>query len=94
MVEGLDASTWWLAAFLAGIVVWGYSINTWISLWLRLRFFHGDHLVMTLEYTEGPIALENFKRLVAAILHAPAKKKQRQTKKSASVRKPQKSDRD
>ena len=48
----------------------------------------------TQEYTEGPVALENFKRLATAILQAPAKKKQRQTKKSASVRKPKKSDRD
>jgi len=46
------------------------------------------------EYTEGPEALENFKRLATAILQAPAKKKKRQTKKSASVRKPKKSDRD
>jgi hypothetical protein len=45
------------------------------------------------EYTEGPEALDNFKRLATAILQAPAKKK-KQTKKSASVRKPQKSDRD
>jgi hypothetical protein len=46
------------------------------------------------EYTEGPVALENFKRLATAILQTPAKKKKRQTKKSASVRKPQKSDMD
>jgi proline racemase len=46
------------------------------------------------EYTEGPEELENFKRLATAILQAPAKKKKRQTKKSASVRKPKKSDRD
>jgi len=46
------------------------------------------------EYTEGPVALENFKRLATAILQAPAKKKKRQTKKSASVRKPKKSDKD
>jgi hypothetical protein len=31
------------------------------------------------EYTEGPRALENFKRLATAILQAPAKKKKRQT---------------
>lgn len=46
------------------------------------------------EYTEGPQALENFKHLATAILQAPAKKKKRQTKKSASVSKPKKSDRD
>ena len=44
------------------------------------------------EYREGPVALENFKRLATAILQAPAKKKKRQTKKSASGKKPQKSD--
>jgi hypothetical protein len=36
------------------------------------------------EYTEGTQALENFKQLATAILQAPAKKKNRQTKKSAS----------
>jgi hypothetical protein len=46
------------------------------------------------EYREGTEALENFKRLATAILQPPAKKKRRQTKRSASVRKPQKSDRD
>jgi hypothetical protein len=46
------------------------------------------------EYTEGTQALENFKQLATAILQAPAKRKKRQTKKSASVRKPKKSDRD
>jgi hypothetical protein len=46
------------------------------------------------EYTEGSQALENFKLLATAILQAPAKKKKRQTKKSASVRKPKKSDKD
>jgi hypothetical protein len=46
------------------------------------------------EYTEGPEALEKFKQLATAILQAPAKKKKRQTKKSASLRKPKKSDRD
>jgi hypothetical protein len=44
------------------------------------------------EYTEGTQALENFKQLATAILQAPAKKKKRQTKKSASQEKPQKSD--
>jgi hypothetical protein len=48
----------------------------------------------TPEYREGPEALESFKRLATAILQAPAKKKKRQTKKSASVAKPKKSDRD
>jgi hypothetical protein len=46
------------------------------------------------EYTEGPEALENFKRLAAAILWAPAQKQKRQTKKSASLKKPKKSDKD
>jgi hypothetical protein len=46
------------------------------------------------EYTEGPQALENFKQLATAILQAPDKKKKRQTKKSVSVRKPKKSDKD
>jgi hypothetical protein len=45
------------------------------------------------EYTEGPQALENFKSLATAILQAAPKKK-KQTKKSASVRKPKKPDRD
>jgi hypothetical protein len=48
----------------------------------------------TPEYREGPEALESFKQLASAILQAPAKKKKRQTKKSASVRKPKKSDKD
>jgi hypothetical protein len=47
----------------------------------------------TPEYIEGPEALANFKQLATAILQAPANKK-KQTKKSASVRKPKKSDRD
>ena len=46
------------------------------------------------EYTEGPVALENFKRLATAILQAPAKKKKRQTKESASPGKPKRSGRD
>ena len=45
------------------------------------------------EYTEGSQALENFKQLATAILQAPRKKK-KQTKKSASLRKSKKSDRD
>jgi len=44
------------------------------------------------EYVEGPDALENFKMLATAILQAPVKKKKKQTKKSASQEKPQKSD--
>jgi hypothetical protein len=44
------------------------------------------------EYTEGTQALENFKSLATAILQAPAKKKKRQAKKSASQGKPKKSD--
>jgi len=46
------------------------------------------------EYIEGPEALENFKQFGRMILQSPAQKKKKQTKKSASVRKPQKSDRD
>jgi hypothetical protein len=46
----------------------------------------------TPEYREGPVALENFKAMATAILQSPAKKKKRQTKKSASQEKPQKSD--
>jgi hypothetical protein len=46
------------------------------------------------EYTEGPQALENFKSLATVILQAPDKKKKKQAKKSASQRKPKKSDRD
>jgi hypothetical protein len=46
------------------------------------------------EYTEGPGALENFKRVATAILQAPAKKQKRQTKKSASPKKPKKSGKD
>jgi hypothetical protein len=46
------------------------------------------------EYTEGMQGLGNFKHLATAILQAPAKKKKRQTKKSASQKKPQKSDKD
>jgi hypothetical protein len=46
------------------------------------------------EYIEGPKALTNFKHIATAILQAPAQKKKKQTKKSASVRKPKKSDKD
>lgn len=46
------------------------------------------------EYTEGPEALDNFKRLATAILQAPAKKQKKRTKKSASVGKPKKPDKD
>jgi hypothetical protein len=46
------------------------------------------------EYIEGPEALENFKVLATAILQAPAKKKKKQTRRSASQEKPQKSDMD
>jgi hypothetical protein len=46
------------------------------------------------EYTEGPEALGNFKRLASAILQAPAKKKKKQAKKPASQGKPKKSARD
>ena len=35
----------------------------------------------TPEYTEGPEALQNFKRLATAILQAPVKKQKGQTKK-------------
>jgi hypothetical protein len=46
------------------------------------------------EYIEGPEALQNFKRLATAILQAPAKKQKGQTKKSAPLKKPKKSDKD
>jgi len=46
------------------------------------------------EYIEGPKATENFERLATAILQAPYKKKKKQPKKAASVRKPKKSDKD
>jgi hypothetical protein len=46
------------------------------------------------EYHEGPEALKNFERLATAILQAPAQKKKKQTKKSASLKKPKKSDKD
>jgi hypothetical protein len=46
------------------------------------------------ECTEGPEALQNFKRLATAILQAPPKKKKRQINKTASAKKPKKSDRD
>jgi hypothetical protein len=46
------------------------------------------------EYTEGPEALENFERFASAILQANPKKKKKQAKKPASVRKPKKSDKD
>jgi hypothetical protein len=46
------------------------------------------------EYKEGLEALENFKRLATAILQAPHQKQKRQTKKSASLKKPKKSDKD
>ncbi len=45
------------------------------------------------EYIEGPEAFENFERFATAILQAPAKKKKR-PKKTASGKKPKKSDKD
>jgi hypothetical protein len=47
----------------------------------------------TVEYTEGPKALENFKAIASVILQSPATKK-KQPKKTASVRKQKKSDKD
>lgn len=44
------------------------------------------------EYHEGPKALENFKELAGAILQAPAKKQKKQPKKTASQKRPKKSD--
>jgi hypothetical protein len=43
------------------------------------------------EYTEGPEALGNVKRLATAILQAPAKKKKKQTEESAFRGMPQRS---
>lgn len=45
------------------------------------------------EYTEGPEALENFKKLAGAILQSPKKKKKR-PKKAASQENEPKSDKD
>jgi hypothetical protein len=50
--------------------------------------------IMKPEYTEGPEALANFERFTTAILQANPKKKKKQAKKPASVRKPKKADRD
>jgi hypothetical protein len=46
------------------------------------------------EYTEGPEATDNFKRLATAILQANPKKKKKQAVKPASQREPKKSDKD
>jgi hypothetical protein len=46
------------------------------------------------EYHEGPQALENFKGLASEIFQAIPKKKKKQPKKTASQRKPPKSDKD
>jgi hypothetical protein len=46
------------------------------------------------EYIEGPEAITNFKQLASAILQAQAQNKKKQTKKSASLKKPKKSDKD
>jgi hypothetical protein len=50
-------------------------------------------MAKSVEYTEGPEALENFERLATAILQAPVKKKKKQVK-PASLRKPKKADKD
>jgi len=46
------------------------------------------------EYMEGRKALENFEAFAAAVLQGTVGKKKKQTKKSASQRKPKKSDKD
>jgi hypothetical protein len=46
------------------------------------------------EYIEGGRALENVKQLATAILQAPTEKREKQTKKSASERKQNESDKD
>jgi hypothetical protein len=46
------------------------------------------------ECVEGPEATANFERFASAILQANPKKKKKQIKKSASLRKPKKSDKD
>jgi hypothetical protein len=49
------------------------------------------------EYTEGPEALENFKRLATAVLQTPKtpiKKGKQKDKPNASQRKPKSSDKD
>lgn len=50
-------------------------------------------MVKQIEYTEGPDALENFKKFAGVILQAPTKKKKQATK-PTSQRKPKKSDKD
>jgi hypothetical protein len=45
------------------------------------------------ECVEGSEALVNFERFATAVLQANPKKKKKQAKKSASVKKPKKSDR-
>jgi hypothetical protein len=46
------------------------------------------------EYIEGPQALANFQQLATVIMQANPKKKKKQIKKSPSLRKSKKSDRD
>jgi len=70
---------------------WAFSLKCASSIYMRGARLR---LMKQPEYTEGPEALESFKQLATAILQAPAQKKKKQTKKSASLRKPKKSDRD
>ena len=46
------------------------------------------------EYTEGPEALENFKKFAGAILQSQPEKKKKQAKKPASQKNEPKSDKD
>jgi len=46
------------------------------------------------EYVEGPQATANFERFASAILQANPKKKKKQARKPASVRKPKHRDKD
>jgi hypothetical protein len=46
------------------------------------------------EYIEGPQATANFERFASAILQANPTKKKKQARKSASQKKPKKSDKD
>jgi hypothetical protein len=73
-----------------GLCIGGWCVGVFCFFhWLYQQW---TELMKQPEYTEGTQALENFKSLANAILQAPAKKQKKQTKKSASPRKPKKSD--
>ena len=60
----------------------------------QVHEYHESDPMKQREYIEGPVALENFKQFTSTILQAPDQRKKKQTKKSASLKKPKKSDRD